>query len=117
MIQSSRRFLAIGAVTLLLLLTACAGASTGDKSKNDNNEGESMESNEAEAIYKKMCISCHGNELQGRAGPNLQKVGARLSEEQIIDVVSNGRKGMPQFGKSISAEEIQSLATWLSEHK
>lgn len=117
MIQSSRRFLLIGTFTLILFLTGCTLASTDANPKNNNNLGESMESNEAVTIYKKMCISCHGNDLQGRAGPNLQKVGSKLTEEQIIDVISNGRKGMPQFGKRISAEEIQSLTTWLSENK
>ncbi|WP_053376428.1 c-type cytochrome [Paenibacillus sp. FJAT-27812] len=107
---------ALSVISFVLLLSACGEATTGDKPASGKGEGESVESSEGEALYKKMCISCHGNELQGRAGPNLQKVGARLTEDEIIEIVSNGRKGMPKFGKSISAEEIQSLATWLAEH-
>jgi mono/diheme cytochrome c family protein len=107
----------LGAISFVFILTACGGAATNGKPASGKSDGVSVESSEGEVLYKKMCISCHGNELQGRAGPNLQKVGDRLTEEQIIDVVSNGRKGMPKFGKSISAEEIQSLASWLAEHK
>ncbi|MGO4348771.1 cytochrome c [Paenibacillus sp. MCAF9] len=107
----------VGAVIVfVLLLSACGGGTTGE-APNKDNSGEGTESSEAVALYKKRCISCHGTELQGRAGPNLQQVGAKLSEEEIVDVVSNGRKGMPKFESSLTTEQIQSLAAWLAEHK
>ncbi|WP_054024455.1 c-type cytochrome [Bacillus sp. FJAT-28004] len=113
---SLKQFSVWGAIAFVLLLTACGGGASG-KIPNKDNSSEGMESSEAVALYKKRCISCHGTELQGRAGPNLQKVGAKLSVEQIFDILSNGRKGMPKFEKSLSTEEIQSLAAWLAEHK
>ncbi|MGO4270307.1 cytochrome c, partial [Paenibacillus sp. TAF58] len=46
---------------------------------------------DAAVIFKQNCIACHGAELEGRMiGPNLQKVGARLSKEKIINQITNG---------------------------
>jgi len=113
---SLKQISVVGAIAFVLLLTACGGAPAGNM-PNKNNNSESVEGSEAVALYKKRCISCHGTELQGRAGPNLQKVGAKFTEEQIIDIVATGRKGMPKFENRLSTEEIQSLAAWLAEHK
>ncbi|MFF2484637.1 c-type cytochrome [Paenibacillus sp. NPDC058071] len=74
------------------------------------------------AVYKAKCINCHGSELQGRIGAqtNLQKVGATLTEEDIIAKVKNGSgEGgtMPAFQDKLSDEEIAQLAAWLAGKK
>jgi cytochrome c551 len=56
-------------------------------------------------------------DLQGDYGPNLQKVGGRLTKAQIITQITNGGDVMPSFKKSLKAEEIQALAAWLSAKK
>lgn len=71
----------------------------------------------AEALYKQSCIACHGNDLEGKMGPNLQMVGAKLSEQQIYKVLQNGRGGMPAFKSSLKDEEIANLAKWLAAKK
>lgn len=73
----------------------------------------------AEALYKKHCLSCHGDQLQGRVGPgtNLTKVGGKLSREQLIAQIANGGNGMPGFKNSLDETEIGSLADWLSAKK
>ncbi|WP_141501160.1 c-type cytochrome [Paenibacillus luteus] len=115
--QKLKQVTVMGVIALTVMLSGCASTATNDRVEYSNSYGEVVETGEAAILYKKMCISCHGAELKGRAGPNLQNVGARLSNEQIVEVVTNGRKGMPKFGKSITAEEIQQLADWLSELK
>jgi mono/diheme cytochrome c family protein len=69
----------------------------------------------AEAIFKQSCVSCHGAELQGGIGPELQKVGARYNREQVAKIIQTGRGGMPGFKGSLSDEEINNLAGWLAE--
>ncbi|MFH5185394.1 c-type cytochrome [Paenibacillus sp. TAB 01] len=71
----------------------------------------------AEASYKQSCITCHGNDLAGKIGPNLQKVGSKLSDQQIYKVLQNGRGGMPSFKNSLKDDEIVNLAKWLAEKK
>ena len=70
---------------------------------------------DAEAVAKQKCISCHGNDLSGAVGPDLTKVGSRLSESQIKDVLKNGKGSMP--AGLVSGEDLDAVAKWLSEKK
>jgi cytochrome c551 len=72
---------------------------------------------DAQAVFKQNCVTCHGVDLGGGAGPNLQKVGARLSADQIAATITNGRGGMPPFKDKLKAEEIDALSKWLAAHK
>jgi cytochrome c551 len=74
-------------------------------------------SSAAPTLFKQNCVSCHGVELQGDFGPNLQKVGGRLTKDQITKQIHDGGGDMPPFGTQLKDEEIQSLATWLSAKK
>jgi cytochrome c551 len=71
------------------------------------------------ALYKARCINCHGAELQGKIGAktNLQKVGQRLSAEDIVARIEQGGETMPAFKEQLSAEQIAGLAAWLAEKK
>jgi cytochrome c551 len=71
----------------------------------------------AASLYKQNCISCHGVDLKGGFGPDLQKVGARLTKAQITKQIHDGGGDMPPFGKRLKDEEIQSLTDWLSAKK
>lgn len=71
----------------------------------------------AEAVYKQSCISCHGGNLEGGAGPELSKVGATLSEAQIVKKIHNGGGIMPAFKGTLEEAEIANLAKWLATHK
>ncbi|MGG0655152.1 cytochrome c551 [Rummeliibacillus pycnus] len=70
---------------------------------------------DAEAITKQKCISCHGNDLSGAVGPDLRKIGATLSEDQIKDVLKNGKGSMP--AGLVSGADLDAVAKWLSEKK
>jgi len=51
------------------------------------------------------------------ASTNLQKVGSRMTKDEIIQQLKQGKESMPAFEHTLSAKEIDSLADWLSEHK
>ncbi|GIP55602.1 MULTISPECIES: c-type cytochrome [Paenibacillus] len=74
---------------------------------------------QAEATVKANCISCHGTDLQGGAGPNLQKIGSELSAEQLYGIITKGKGGgmMPSFKDKLKDEEIANVAMWLAEKK
>lgn len=74
---------------------------------------------DAQAVYKQNCISCHGANLEGLlAGKtNLQKVGASLTKDQIVNQIRNGGNGMPPFQSTLKNEEINALADWLATKK
>ncbi|CAG7607088.1 Cytochrome c-551 [Paenibacillus solanacearum] len=72
---------------------------------------------DAQAIYKQNCISCHGNNLEGGVGPNLQKAGSKYSKEQIATLLSNGKGAMPSFKGRLSDTELGAVADWLAAKK
>ncbi|WP_374018374.1 cytochrome c [Paenibacillus thiaminolyticus] len=107
----SARSAACGALLLGIstLLAACGGSSS-----SSTLEGPE----EAVAIYKQRCMQCHGDQLQGLMGPesNLQKVGERLSKEDIVNVINNGGNRMPAQ-RNIAPEDIDKVAEWLAGKK
>jgi alcohol dehydrogenase (cytochrome c) len=41
-------------------------------------------------IFKKSCISCHGQNLEGGARPHLQRVGLSMYKQDIVNQIING---------------------------
>lgn len=63
-----------------------------------------------EAKAQQSCIGCHGNSYEGTAAaPSL--VGTALSEEEVKDVITNGKNAMP--GGLVPAENIDAMAAWV----
>lgn len=71
----------------------------------------------AEALFKQSCTSCHGVDLGGDFGPNLQKIGGLLTKAQIVNQITNGGTNMNGFKDTLKSDEIQALATWLAAKK
>ncbi len=70
----------------------------------------------AEQVYQASCLACHGANLEGSVGPQLTDVGARLSVDEIADIIKNGRNTMPAQAQ-LSDEEVQNLSAWLAAKK
>jgi mono/diheme cytochrome c family protein len=73
---------------------------------------------EGRGIYVASCRACHGDAGGGNRGPNI--TGERVEEkypdiEDQIEVVTNGRGGMPSFGDSLSAAEIEAVVLYTRE--
>ncbi|RNB87635.1 YqzM family protein [Brevibacillus fluminis] len=71
---------------------------------------------DAEAVFKSTCAACHGQNLEGIAGPNLTKVGSKHDAKEIENIIKNGRGGMPP-GMLKKADEIKAVAEWLAAKK
>lgn len=99
--------------TLAIGLAACGGGNKGTDP--NNNAGQKTATNDAEAIVKQNCISCHGENLEGRNGPALNDIGSRLSRDEILDAIHNGRAGMP--GGIIKGDDAEKVADWLAAKK
>ncbi len=78
--------------------------------------GEEEEIASPEEIYEQSCASCHGGNLEGLSAPALDNVGANYSEDEIADIIQNG-KGDNMPAGLVTGEEQQLLAEWLAEHK
>jgi mono/diheme cytochrome c family protein len=77
----------------------------------------SVDAVKAEAIYKDNCLSCHGKTLEGEFGPNISKVGAKRSKDELIAKINNGGSRMPEFKDTLKKEEVETLALWLASKK
>lgn len=66
-------------------------------------------------IYDQKCSSCHGGDLKGAVGPNLTKVGSKYSKDEILDILHNGRGGMPP--NVVTGDDADQVAEWLAAKK
>lgn len=125
---------------LILVLSACGGGGdegTTDESANDetteeqtgeesgegtdegtadSGDGETVDTAAAEKVYQNNCASCHGGELGGGMGPALTEVGTKYSADEIVDIIKNGKGGMPAQGQ-VSDDDAQLVASWLATMK
>jgi len=71
----------------------------------------------AVVFQNKQCRNCHALEgIGGKRGPDLTRVGRKLTREQLIDQVSNGTPGggnMPAYGKQMKPAEMTALVDFL----
>lgn len=95
-----------------LFLAACGGDDSASTS------GDTAKS-EGETLVQKNCTTCHGGNLQGMGKtPALNDVGARLSADEIKEIVVNGTSGgMPPYGKNFEEAQIEEIVKYLSEQK
>ncbi|GLO66429.1 MULTISPECIES: menaquinol-cytochrome c reductase cytochrome b/c subunit [Oceanobacillus] len=63
------------------------------------------------AAYENSCLSCHGGELEGGAGPAL--VGIDYSKEEIMTIATDGIGSMPADQFQGSEEELDQLAEFI----
>ncbi len=69
-------------------------------------------------FYDKGCQYCHQVEGKGGIrGPNLTKVGERLTPEEMTIRIVNGGHNMPAFGGSLSHDELNAIVAFLQSRK
>src|SRR5579871_139522 len=65
-------------------------------------------------VYEQSCQSCHGPDLKGDRGPEIDNAVGRLGEDSVRSVVNKGKGGMPPFA-SISGDAMRDLLQFLSK--
>ncbi|MFY0544422.1 YqzM family protein [Brevibacillus sp. H7] len=118
-IDSAKAFFTSFGILFLVFILALVGSiffppKHGEEAK--GGAGAPTANIDAAAIFKQNCASCHGQNLEGIAGPNLTKVGSKYDEKAIADIIKNGKGGMPG-GLLKKQPEVQAVAKWLSEKK
>ena len=95
-----------------LVLGACGGGGD-DKASDSADSGGDVD---ADKVYQANCATCHGGNLEGGAGPELDMIGSTLSEDEIHDIIENGKSGGMPAGL-IKGEELDAVASWLAAKK
>jgi mono/diheme cytochrome c family protein len=107
----------LGALGIALALVATSGVSIAQpKPAPAPAANEAAQIDKGRDIFTNYgCGSCHtlGDAgATGHVGPALDGNGA-LSQDFIVDRVTNGQGMMPSFGGQLSKEEISTLATYI----
>ncbi|HHY72564.1 MAG TPA: hypothetical protein GX497_04960 [Bacillus bacterium] len=105
MFKSAKWILMILIGSVFLILGACSQQSATQKSDTPDppvptaeTKGATVASTSAiEKLYVDSCGGCHGQTRLGALGPNLlpERLFEGMSDEQVFDVVKNGRAGTP----------------------
>lgn len=103
-----------------LFLAACGGDDTDNSSssgtKTDDNAAQTTASSGEDIIKKANCTTCHGANLEGVGStPALKDVGSRLSQDEILNIIENGRNAMP--AGLIKGDDAKVAAEWLAQQK
>lgn len=76
---------------------------------------------QAVRLYQEGCNTCHGNNLQGDIGPNLQHIGSKLTAQQIKHRIQVGKGPMPAYAAAkdriFTPAQIEALTQWLAAQK
>lgn len=101
-------------ILLIVLATAFVFGMSDANSNFANEDRGQFDLNVANGkeAYVNNCAACHGGDLTGASGPELTKVGAYYSAEEIEHIIENGMGEMlaqPQ----ISDVERAAIAEWL----
>ncbi len=72
----------------------------------------------AELFATRGCAHCHGDDGQGTdKAPGLRELRKKLSADRIRDQIVHGGQGMPAFGDSLKADEVEDLVSFLRAKK
>jgi cytochrome c6 len=77
----------------------------------------------AAATYKAKCAGCHGADGKGNTSPGKalgahdfgREEVAKMSDADLISVVTAGKNKMPGYGKSLKDTEIKDLVAYVRE--
>ncbi|MFQ5773570.1 MAG: c-type cytochrome [Kiloniellaceae bacterium] len=99
-----RAWLAAGLLAAGLGFSAAADRAAAEEAAVNPFLGDPQAIAEGRRVYRTRCVICHGR--SGGRGPNL--FATRLSDEQFLETVINGRKGtqMPAFGYRMSPDDV-----------
>ena len=75
---------------------------------------QGMEARLGRAVYEQSCQTCHGPDLKGDRGPEIDNAVSRLGQDAVRNIVSKGRGAMPAF-PSITGDLMNYLIAFLNK--
>lgn len=112
---------------LVGILSACGGSKSAEPTPapaqqtqptgntGNSTTGGTANATAAEATFKNTCAACHGADLAGNIGPNLQHIGGKYTKDQIVGIITNGKGAMPPG--LLKSPDKEAVAAWLAAKK
>ncbi len=98
----------VGVLVVVLSLTlAGCGKAAGEVQESD----QPPPTPAAAQVFAAQCAGCHGDQGQGARGPAIKP--SQLSEQELFDVIADGRGDMPAFRGRLAESEVQALIAFL----
>ena len=102
------------AIAVLLVATACAGSPPAVPGADSGTADPILV--EGRGVWARSCASCHAPDGSGGRGPSLRAVVQRFPDSRDqVEVVADGRRGMPAFGGRYSDAEILAVVRYTRE--
>ncbi|KAA9018332.1 cytochrome c551 [Niallia endozanthoxylica] len=109
-------------VAFLSFISACGDGDEATEQENAPTEEQAAEeqaptadAGEPDAKYQQSCSQCHGGDLVSGGAPDLNMIGSKYSQDEILEIIENGRGNMP--GGLLTGEDAEAVASWLAEQK
>ncbi|UFJ39946.1 YqzM family protein [Brevibacillus humidisoli] len=116
-IDSAKAFFTSFGVLFLVFLIALVASLVIPKEQEMAEDTPAAEIN-AETVYQEAgCMGCHGQNLEGTSAPPLTAVGSKYDEQQIAEIIKNGKPPAMPGGLVSKPAEVEALAKWLAEKK
>ncbi|MCQ6275544.1 cytochrome c [Bacillus sp. V3B] len=103
-------------------LSACGGGAEEAEPENAATEEQATDeqaptadAGEVDAKYQQSCSKCHGGDLVSGGAPDLNAIGSKYSQDEILGIIENGKGNMP--GGLLTGEDAEAVASWLAEKK
>ena len=93
------------------LIAFATGGSAPSGAERGDDSSDSADSAGA-GIYRESCAVCHGGSGEGGTGPSLVGVDERLTRDDHIEIVRDGRGRMPAWDDDLTAEEIEAVVDY-----
>ena len=102
-----------GRISFFLLIVGCIAGCSGNNGQADSTNDNADTKIAAKNLFEQKCIACHGNDgTAGIAGAaNLQTIS--ITDEQIVQSISNGKGNMPAFKDMLSQDDINAVKDYV----
>jgi mono/diheme cytochrome c family protein len=111
-----------GVLGVLLALGTLTGCNA-ERRKSDAELGLNVQQSAGRKIYDSHCDRCHEPySTRGKKGPGLKGVfqnkylpisGLPANDERVSEIIRMGRKEMPGYSQTLSAQDIQDLLAYM----
>ena len=122
----------MSATLLAAVLSAFAFAFTWTGAANKESQRKvpanaSQQRAKSESLFRRNCSRCHGVDGRGQTAlgklfeaPNFTDSdwwALHSNNKELIDIITNGKKHMPSFGKKLTRPQIAGLANYVQSFK